>query len=118
MPFAIGSAPSWPAETWMFCSCTRAYDVAGGHSARRDLVRVEPDAHRIVAAAENLHLADAGQASQFILDLDIGVVAQVERIIFPVRREQLDHHEKGRRLLLRRHAQADEPPTAGATAPG
>ena len=22
MPFAIGSAPSWPAETWMFCSCT------------------------------------------------------------------------------------------------
>ncbi len=34
-------------------------DVAGRQAALGDLLRVEPDAHRVVAGAEQLHLADA-----------------------------------------------------------
>ena len=37
----------------------RAHHVARGEAALRDLLRVEPDAHRIVARAEQLHVADA-----------------------------------------------------------
>jgi len=60
-----------------------AHHVARGHAARSDLVRIEPNAHRIVAAAEQPYLADAGNARELVLDPDIGVVAQVKRINLP-----------------------------------
>src|SRR5712664_1658409 len=83
-----------------------AHHVARGHTARSDLVGTEPDAHRIVAAAEPPYLADAGNARELVLDPDIGVVAQVKRIILAVR-DQRDQREEGRRLLLRGHPEAD-----------
>jgi hypothetical protein len=83
-----------------------AHHVARGHAARSDLVRTEPDAHRIVAATEHPYLADAGNARELVLDPDIGVVAQVKRIILAVR-DQRDQREEGRRLLLRGHPEAD-----------
>src|SRR5246127_4248289 len=82
-----------------------AHHVARGHAARSDLVRIEPGAHRIVAAAEQPYLADAGNARELVLDPDIGVVAQIQRIILAVR-DQRDQREKGRRLLLRGHPEA------------
>jgi len=105
LPPLIGSAPSWPAETWMFCPGWRA-PRRPRHAARSDLVRIEPDAHRIVAAAEQPYLADAGNARELVLDPDIGVVAQVKRIILAVR-NQRDQREESRRLLLRGHPEAD-----------
>ncbi len=55
------------------------------HVKRRDveigeLVRIEPDAHRIAPLAENLHVADARQALERIDDLEVGVVAERDRI--------------------------------------
>jgi len=55
----IGSAPSWPAETWMFWLWMARIHVARVMRAKR-FVRIEPDAHRIVAAAEQPYQADAG----------------------------------------------------------
>src|SRR5712671_2305243 len=105
LPPLIGSAPSWPAETWMFCSWM-ARTTSPAVMPRSDLVRTEPDAHCIVAATEHPYLADAGNARELILDPDIGVVAQVKRIILVVR-DQRDQREEGRRLLLRGHPEAD-----------
>ena len=77
-----------------------AHHVGGGQATRGDLVRIEPDAHRILTGAENLHLADARQTGQLILDLQGGVVAQVQRIVLAGRRYQMHHQRQRRRLLL------------------
>src|SRR5204862_5740281 len=41
-----------------------AHDIAGGHVARREFLRIEPDAHGIIARAEHRHIADAGDAGE------------------------------------------------------
>jgi hypothetical protein len=73
-------------------------------SWRRHLVRVQPDAHRIVARAVDAHVAHAGNARQHILDLERDMVAQVQRIM---RRpgDQAHVHQRRGRLLLRGHAE-------------
>ena len=43
--------------------------VAGSHAAGGQLLRVEPDAHAVVARAEELHVADARDAGQRVLEL-------------------------------------------------
>jgi hypothetical protein len=48
-----------PAAACTFWLADRGDDVAGREPALRDLLRVEPDAHRVVARAEQLHVADA-----------------------------------------------------------
>ena len=50
--------------------------VDRGDAELGELVGIEPDAHRIAPLAEDLHVADAGQALQRIDDLQIGVVAE------------------------------------------
>ena len=64
------------------------------------------------------HLADAGNARELVLDRDIGVVAQVKRIILAVGEISVHQHQEGRRLLLRGHARLAHFRRAGATAPG
>ena len=61
-------------------------DLAGGQVARRDLVGIEPDPHRIVARAKDPHVADAVEPRQHILHLQRGVVRDVELVARPVRR--------------------------------
>ena len=73
----------------------RLADLAGGdlHVLLRDgarrrrvavrlrdghLLRVEPEPHAVVALAEVGDVADAGQPRQLVVELDRGVVAQVE----------------------------------------
>jgi len=53
-----------------------------------------------------LNLSDAGQARDLVLDPDVGVVAQIERVVSAVR-DQRNQHEKSRTLLVGRHAEAD-----------
>ncbi len=67
-------------------------------------LRVEPDAHRVVARAEHLDVADAVQAGQHVLDLQRGVVGDVELVERPVRRVEMDHHHQVGRVLLGRDA--------------
>ena len=58
-----GGAPSWPAATCTFCSRIAVDHVAGRQIAHGEFLRVEPDAHRVVAAAEDLHVAHAREAA-------------------------------------------------------
>ena len=46
-----------------------AGDVAGGHAKARHLVGIEPDAHAVIARAEEAHEADAGNTRHRILDI-------------------------------------------------
>ncbi|MCY1228762.1 hypothetical protein D9M72_410960 [compost metagenome] len=77
----------------------RIGDVACGKTALGGLLRVDPDAHRIVAAAEDLHLADAVDAGQPILDVQHTVVAQIVDVILPVRRDQVHDQRQVWRAL-------------------
>ncbi len=70
------------------------HHVAGREAALRDLLRVEPDAHRVVAAAEDLHLAHAFDARQRVLHVQHRVVAQVVDVVAVVRRDEVDHHRQ------------------------
>lgn len=74
--------------------------VGGGEVARGDLVRVQPDAQRIVAEAEQLDVADAVEAGQFVLHVEHRVVRQVEHVVAVIRRGQVhDHGQVGRGLV-------------------
>src|SRR5262249_47904625 len=81
----------------------RLSDISGGQLACRELLGVEPDAQGIVLLPETGDLADAGKAKQLVLDLDAGVVAQVEVVAAPVRRGQPDEEEDTGQLLLDRY---------------
>ncbi len=82
----------------------RAHDVAGSQAARRGLVRVDPDPHRVVAGAEHEGLADAGDARQLVFHPQRRVVAQVDRVVARVRRQQVHDHRQ-----IRRHLFGDDP---------
>ena len=84
----------------------RLGDVGGRDSERRSAVGIEPDAHRILADAEKLDIADAVDALEHVDDTPQREVRDVELIVGAVRREQEDAAEDGRRRLLHRDAVA------------
>ncbi len=75
-------------------------DVDRGDPELGELVRIEPDPHRITPLAENLDVAHARHALQGIDHLQIGVVAQRHRIDRAVRRDQIHDQHEIRILLL------------------
>ena len=105
-PVGTGGWPICPAATWMFCCWIGADHVAGGQAAHRHLVRIEPDAHAVVALAQIGDVADARQPGQLVAKLDRGVVAQVEVVAAAVGRKQVDDHQDAGRFLLDRDAAA------------
>ncbi|MNM47889.1 hypothetical protein D3C81_588640 [compost metagenome] len=81
-----------------------AHHVAGGQAARGNLVRVQPSAHGVVTTTEDLRVAHALDTCQRVLDVQAGVVAQVQGVVLAVGRGQVHHHQEGGRLLLGGHA--------------
>jgi hypothetical protein len=82
----------------------RVLDVDRRDAEIGEFVGIEPDAHRIAPLAEDLDVADAGKPLQGIDDLQIGVVAERDRVDGPVRRGQIDDEDEVRILLLDRDA--------------
>src|SRR5262249_29770194 len=60
--------------------------VRGGHVARGQRRRIEPDAHAVVACAEEADVTHPGQPGERVLHLDGGVVAEVELVVSTVGR--------------------------------
>ena len=75
-------------------------EVVGGH-----LVGIEPDAHRVVASAEQLHVAHARQPRQRVLHVQGRVVREIEVVARPVGRVQMHRKQDVRRRLAHLHAQ-------------
>ena len=67
-------------------------------------VRFEPDAHRVVEGAEDLCVADAGNALQVVQDIDQRIVGEVERCQAVVGRGQRRHQQNFARTLGDRDA--------------
>ena len=99
-PAGVGGAPIWPAATCWLCCWIACDDVLRHQAARLQLVRIEPDPHRILAGAEHRDVADAGQPRQLVLDVDGGVVAQEQAVVGRFRRRQRHEQQDRRRLLL------------------
>ena len=77
-------------------------DVARGHASYRELVGIEPQAHRIVAYAEDRDVADSRQPGDLILQFQRDVVTEEQRVVRSVGRIERDRQgDVGRRLLDR-----------------
>ena len=82
----------------------RRHDVLRVEAARFELFRIEPDPHRILAGAEHIDVADAGQPRQLVPKIDGGVIGEIEAVVAVVRRRQGDEQQDRRRALLHRDA--------------
>ncbi len=82
----------------------RVGDVERGQVQRLQPVGIEPDLHRIVAGAEDGDGADAVDAGQQILDLDVGVVGHEQRVARLVRRVEVHRQQDVGRALHHRDA--------------
>ena len=69
-------------------------------------MRIKPETHRIFARAEDIDIAHAIDAREFIANLKQRVIAGEKRIERPIRRDQMHDHCDVRRLLFRCHADA------------
>ena len=78
----------------------RGNDVLRHQPAHLQLVRIEPDPHRILAGAEHGDVADAGQPRQLVADVDGGVVGEEQAVIGRLRRRQRHEQQDRRRPLL------------------
>ena len=85
----------------------RAYDIGRGQVELRELVRVHPDPDRVVALAEDGHIADAGKTLEFLAKAQDRVIAQVELVVAAVgeagfgRRREANREEQLGRSLAR-----------------
>ena len=52
-PFGAGGAPIWPAATSWLCCWIDVDDVLRRQAARLHEIRVQPDAHGVLAGAED-----------------------------------------------------------------
>ena len=95
----------------------RRGDLAGGDVARGQLLRVEPGPDAVVALTQVGDVRDAWHPQQLILDVDRGEVAQVDVVVAPVGRDEVDEHQQVGRLLLDREALPLHRPAAVAASP-
>src|SRR5262249_34565116 len=58
-----------PGSHFLALVLKRLHDILGVETARLQLVRIEPDAHRILSGAKYIDVADAGKPRQFILEV-------------------------------------------------
>ena len=61
-------------------SAQRSNHVTGSQIAGRELFGIEPDAHRVVARAEDGDVADAVDAGEHVPDMQRGVIGDVEQV--------------------------------------
>ena len=76
-------------------------DVGRRQAELREPIRLQPDAHRVVARAEHLHVADARNAPQLVDDVDRGVVRDEQIVVAAVRRIERDHLQEARQRSSR-----------------
>ena len=83
----------------------RGQHLARVHVVRGDLVGIEPDAHGIFAAAEDLDIADASQPRQRVLYMQRRVVRDVERVARGIGRIEMHREQDVGRRFPHLHAE-------------
>ncbi|MCY1436270.1 hypothetical protein D9M71_523880 [compost metagenome] len=72
----------------------RVHHVGYGEPAGGQLVRVQPDAHGVVARPVEPDVADALDSGQLVLDVEGQVVAQVQGVVLRVFGEEAHIHQR------------------------
>ena len=83
---------------------TASDHVLGHEAARLQLLRIEPDADRVLAGAEHGDAADAVEARDLVEQVDGGVVRQKQAVVAAVGRGQRHDLEDRGRFLVGLHA--------------
>src|SRR5713101_16172 len=79
----------------------RPHQVGHGETQLGQDVRLDPDAHGVVGGAEEEHLAHAAHPVQRVVDVDVGVVGEEERVVPLIGRVQSeDDQRQARRLAV------------------
>ena len=86
----------------------RAHDLAHRDVELPEGVGIDPEPDGVLARAEDLHLADAGDARQRVVEVHVGVVAEEQRVVGALRRVQHEHSERARHRLDDRDALVDD----------
>ena len=87
----------------MFWFSTALVMSGHGDAQAGQPVRIYPNAHGIGACAEDLHLPDARETGQRVLQIDSGVVRQEDIVVRAGRRVEVEQHEGGGRAGLHDH---------------
>ncbi len=82
----------------------RRSDIVGRQTELSEPVGAQPDADRVVARAEHLHAANAGDAAQLVNDVGRAVVRDIQTVVTAVWRVQRHDLQNGRQCLLHRDA--------------
>ena len=85
----------------------RGIDVRRGQPELGDLVRVDPDAHPVLRAADQVDLGDALDAQDRVAEVDHRVVVQELGVVRAVRRVERHEHQDAGVDLLDGHALLD-----------
>ena len=103
-PCAAGGPPICPAGDQLVLRRDGVGDLRNRQPEPPDDVGPEPHAHRVVAAAEQVDLADPLDAGDGVVDVDRRVVRQEAAVVSAVRRLDRDDQERERQRLLHRDA--------------
>ena len=103
-PAGAGGVPTWPPVTCWLCCWIAPITSLGVRPRALQRLRVEPHAHRILADAEHVDVADAGNARQFIHQVDGRVIAQEQAVVVGAWRGQRDDLQDRGGFLLHHHA--------------
>ena len=79
-------------------------DIARHQRALQHHLGIEPDSHAVLPDAEDIHVRDAGETDQFVVQLKRGEIAQKERVVLIGRRRERDDLQDGGGLLLCHYA--------------
>ena len=78
----------------------RVEDLAHRDAELGERVGVDPEAHGVVSGAEDTDLTDAGHARHRVVDVDVRVVGEEERVVRTLRRVEREQRQRtGGRLL-------------------
>ena len=81
----------------------RCHDLGYGDRELGQLVRLDPQSHRIPAGPKHLNAANSGNTAQLIVQVDVRVVRQELRVIDTAGRIETDQHQRRSDCLLHRH---------------
>jgi len=77
--------------------------VPDGHPPRGEACRIQPDPHAVLLLPKDARFSHAVEPGQLLDHLNRRVVAQVQLVVAPVGRVEVDEHDQVGRPLLRGH---------------
>ena len=105
-PLGTGSPPIWPAGLTLFCACSAWNDLRDSDLQLGELIGIHPAAHGVLAGAEDVDLGHAGDAGEFVDQIDVCVIGEKDVVVAALGRIERDQHEGRRERFLNNQSSA------------